>query len=129
MSAEDQEQADAPDTPAERKRFVKQFYHQLDRFRVRFVAGVTPRLLASQRWEVFSRSLRSLSPEKRIELVNAWRAEGSAQAKYFHQVALRWAAGDLAKVPSSRVWTGHQALFTWSGEWGTLDKQQILGGE
>ena len=70
------------------------------------------------------------SKTMKTKLVQWWREIPSIAAAELFFVAEAWAAGELASCgEGGKFWKGCQALFTWSGEFGLLDKEAILGNE
>ena len=119
---------EVPDDGDELRKVLKQLYHQLDKFRTRAWAALDEQQQVSpQKSHLYRSPLKKLTLKAKRKLVDEWIEEDTPFAKMLSKVAILWAQDTLHTHGDHRVWRGQQALFTWNGAFGILDKEKILG--
>ena len=119
-----------PEDPNQLRKVLKQLYHQLDKFRTRAWASLEdPQRCSPQKNYMYRSPLRQMTKKSKLRLVEEWVKEGTPFAKLLEKVAVAWAMESLHCQGDNRMWRGQQALFTWNGAFGFLDKEKILGKE
>ena len=103
------------------------FNVQLDRLRSTALQQLVGPLRTKARVQLYSAPLKDLGQNKKNKLIEDFLAAGGTWASQLFVIANHCAAGTLKVSGPGVFFKGIETMLTWNGDFGVLDKTEVLG--